>query len=70
MQHGRLTVTPQVEDDGGDILKVSEGRWQIEACYRIMKTDFSARRERDLCETEALTEPAAETVSQGTFSTL
>ena len=24
-------------------LKVSESRWQIEACFRIMKTDFSAR---------------------------
>ena len=26
-----------------EILKVSEGRWQIEECFRIMKTDFSAR---------------------------
>ena len=26
-----------------DILKVSEGRWQIEECFRILKTDFSAR---------------------------
>ena len=26
-----------------DILKVSEGRWQIEECFRIMKTDFAAR---------------------------
>ena len=24
-------------------MKVSEGRWQIEACFRIMKTDFEAR---------------------------
>lgn len=24
-------------------MKVSEGRWQIEECFRIMKTDFSAR---------------------------
>ncbi|MFQ7287744.1 MAG: transposase [Lacrimispora saccharolytica] len=24
-------------------LKVSEGRWQIEECFRILKTDFSAR---------------------------
>lgn len=23
--------------------KVSKGRWQIEECFRIMKTDFSAR---------------------------
>ena len=30
-------------DDVNDILKLSEGRWQIEECFRIMKTDFSAR---------------------------
>lgn len=30
-------------DSVGDILKVSEGRWQIEECFRIMKTDFTAR---------------------------
>lgn len=24
-------------------MKVSEGRWQIEECFRIMKTDFAAR---------------------------
>lgn len=32
-----------LDDDVKDILKVSEGRWQIEECFRIMKTDFSAR---------------------------
>ena len=32
-----------MDDDVCDILKVSEGRWQIEECFRIMKTDFSAR---------------------------
>lgn len=31
------------DDEVSDILKVSEGRWQIEECFRIMKTDFSAR---------------------------
>jgi transposase len=35
--------TDLLDDDPGEILKVSEGRWQIEACFRIMKTDFSAR---------------------------
>lgn len=35
--------TDLLNDDVGDILKVSEGRWQIEECFRIMKTDFSAR---------------------------
>ena len=35
--------TDLFDDDPTDILKVSEGRWQIEACFRIMKTDFEAR---------------------------
>ncbi len=35
--------TDLMDDEVGDILKVSEGRWQIEECFRIMKTDFSAR---------------------------
>ena len=30
-------------DQLGDLLRVSEGRWQIEACFRIMNTDFPAR---------------------------
>lgn len=35
--------TDLLDDDVKDILKISEGRWQIEECFRIMKTDFSAR---------------------------
>ncbi|MBR1740725.1 MAG: IS1634 family transposase, partial [Lachnospiraceae bacterium] len=35
--------TDLLDDEVSDILRVSEGRWQIEACFRIMKTDFSAR---------------------------
>lgn len=35
--------TDLLEDAISDILKVSEGRWQIEECFRILKTDFSAR---------------------------
>ena len=35
--------TDLLDDDISDILKVSEGRWQIEECFRILKTDFSAR---------------------------
>lgn len=35
--------TDLLDDEVGDILKISEGRWQIEECFRIMKTDFSAR---------------------------
>lgn len=35
--------TDLLDDRVSDILKVSEGRWQIEACFRIMKTEFCAR---------------------------
>lgn len=35
--------TDLLDDEPKDILRVSEGRWQIEACFRTMKTDFSAR---------------------------
>lgn len=35
--------TNLLDDNVADILRVSEGRWQIEECFRIMKTDFSAR---------------------------
>jgi len=35
--------TDLLDDDIRDIIKVSEGRWQIENCFRIMKTEFSAR---------------------------
>lgn len=35
--------TDLLDDEVGDILKISEGRWEIEECFRIMKTDFEAR---------------------------
>ena len=35
--------TDLVNDDVEDILAVSEGRWEIEESFRIMKTDFEAR---------------------------
>jgi transposase len=35
--------TDLLDDDVSSILKVSEGRWQIEECFRILKNDFSAR---------------------------
>lgn len=35
--------TDLLDDEVGSILKISEGRWQIEGCFRIMKTDFSTR---------------------------
>ncbi|WP_026660004.1 IS1634 family transposase, partial [Butyrivibrio sp. AC2005] len=51
--------TDLIDDDVQEILKVSEGRWQIEECFRIMKTDFSARpvyiRREDRIEAHFLT---------------
>ena len=38
-----VVYTDLLDDDVEDILKVSEGRWQIEECFRIIKTDFAAR---------------------------
>ena len=35
--------TDLLEDEVTDILKVSEGRWKMEECFRIMKTEFEAR---------------------------
>ena len=38
--YGIVTV---LEDEVKDIIKVAEGRWEIEESFRIMKTDFEAR---------------------------
>lgn len=35
--------TDLLDDNVAEILKVSEDRWQIEDCFRTMKTDFDAR---------------------------
>ena len=35
--------TDLLDDPVQDILKISEQRWQIEECFRIMKTEFEAR---------------------------
>lgn len=41
---GLYAVTTDLYDDNvKDILRISEGRWQIEECFRIMKTEFEAR---------------------------
>lgn len=40
---GLYAVCTDLEDEVKDILKVSEGRWKIEECFRIMKTEFEAR---------------------------
>jgi hypothetical protein len=42
--------TDLLDDDVSSILKVSESRWQIEECFRILKTDFSARPVYLQCE--------------------
>ena len=35
--------TDLLDDDVSDLIHVSEERWQIENCFRILKTEFSAR---------------------------
>lgn len=34
--------TDLLDDSAEDILKISEDLWQVEECFCIMKTDFSA----------------------------
>jgi transposase len=36
-------TTDFLDGDVKDILKFSEGRWEIEECFRVMKTDFEIR---------------------------
>lgn len=44
MYDGYYAVTTNLQDENiSAILAVSERRWQIEECFRIMKTDFKAR---------------------------
>lgn len=43
MYDGFYAVCTNLEDDVSAILKVSERRWEIEECFRIMKTEFDAR---------------------------
>lgn len=41
---GFYAITTNLEDDDvSKIISISERRWQIEECFRIMKTDFKAR---------------------------
>ncbi len=42
MYDGLYGIVTNLEDDVKDIIKVAEGRWEIEECFRIMKTDFEA----------------------------
>lgn len=43
MYDGFYGVCTNLEDDASDIIKVNKRRWQIEECFRIMKSEFKAR---------------------------
>lgn len=40
---GLYAVCTNLEDDVGSIVKVNQRRWEIEECFRIMKSEFKAR---------------------------
>ncbi|MDD3438876.1 MAG: IS1634 family transposase [Clostridiaceae bacterium] len=40
---GFYAVCTNLEDDAGDIIRVNKRRWEIEECFRIMKSEFKAR---------------------------
>lgn len=40
---GFYAVTTCLEDDPIEIIRINQNRWQIEECFRIMKTEFEAR---------------------------
>ena len=40
---GFYAVTTCLEDDPLEIIRINQNRWQIEECFRIMKTEFEAR---------------------------
>ena len=40
---GFYAICTDLEDTAGDIIKVNSGRWIIEDCFRITKTEFKAR---------------------------
>lgn len=43
MYDGFYAVTTDIEGDVEEIIKINQRRWQIEECFRIMKTEFDAR---------------------------
>lgn len=43
MYDGFYAVCTNLEDDAPTIAKINHNRWEIEECFRIMKTDFKAR---------------------------
>ena len=40
---GYYAIATNLDDDVATVLKISEGRFKIEECFRIMKTNFDAR---------------------------
>lgn len=40
---GFYAVCTNLEDDAQSIVKINKRRWEIEECFRIMKSDFEAR---------------------------
>jgi len=43
MYDGFYAVVTDIEDDPMEIIAINKNRWQIEECFRIMKTDFDAQ---------------------------
>lgn len=43
MYDGFYAVTTDLEGDISEIIKINKQRWQIEECFKIMKTEFEAR---------------------------
>lgn len=43
MFDGFYAVCTNLEDDAAEIAKINHSRWEIEECFRIMKSDFKAR---------------------------
>ena len=40
---GFYAVCTNIDDDACEIIKINQRRWEIEECFRIMKTDFKSR---------------------------
>lgn len=43
MYDGFYAVCTNLDEDAEVITKVNHRRWEIEECYRIMKSEFKAR---------------------------
>ena len=43
MYDGFYAVSTDIDGNVEEIIKINQRRWQIEECFRIMKTEFEAR---------------------------